>query len=202
MKQLVGSDVGSYIFDPINRTITLLNLPININIENILVITNLNSNIMIYNFADENLIASINNNNNITLSYDTTLMSNNDKLQIWIDLPSDYISDSNTTLLNLLMRLVKICEPISTQDAYYRQRVAVESVPTTTVTIGTTGGCNVTGIGYPTLMANLVGGNPYNALATQQPTQLTASIVDQRWEIIDRSQMNYNCNIRQNLKWD
>lgn len=202
MKQLIGSDIGSYTFDPINRMITLLDIPININIINLLVITNLNNNIMIYNFADENLIASINNNNNITLSYDTTGMNSTDKLQIWIDLPSDYISDSNTTLLNLLMRLVKICEPISTQDSYYRQRIAVESMPTTTVTIGTSGGCNVTGIGYPSLMANLVGGNPYSVLATQQPTQLTASIVDQRWEIIDRSQMNYNSSIRQNLKWD
>ena len=196
MKQLVGSDIGSYTFDPSTRQITLLNI-ISINTSNVLVITNIDKKETLYNFADDINYISI-NNNTITLSNHCTGMSSTDKLQIWLDLN---IPHPNQDVLYLINRLVKICEPIMTQDTNQRQRVVVDAAPTTTVTIATTGGANVTGIGYPSTTCSAAGSTLPGTMATSQPTQLVATIVDQRWEMIDRSKISFNTGIRSKLTW-
>jgi hypothetical protein len=90
LKKLIGSDVGSYVFDPTNRTITVSGVR-PFNIENVLLISNAGT--MIYNFADSSLGGSV-AENVITLTYDTTSMSADDHLQIWIDIPKERLLES------------------------------------------------------------------------------------------------------------
>jgi len=81
---LIGTEYGSYSFDPLARTITLKDIP-NISMEQLLSITNVTDNEIIYLFSSKTLNGTI-ANNVITLLYDTTLMSEEDALQIYIDL--------------------------------------------------------------------------------------------------------------------
>lgn len=94
MKQLVGIDQGSFVFDKDLRTITFSG--IDIEQEQILLITNTTDQILIYSFADPN-IGGILAGSVLTLDYDTTSMSNTDRLQIYVDLPDtvQLVSDNN-----------------------------------------------------------------------------------------------------------
>lgn len=95
MKQLIGKDIGSYVFDKTTKTITFSN--VSFTQEQILLITNTTTQTIIYSFADSalggTLIGSV-----LTLNFDTTSMSNTDKLQIYVDIP-------DTTQLNVLDEL-------------------------------------------------------------------------------------------------
>jgi len=79
-----------YTFDASERTITV---PDNIMTEELLVITNVTDNIIIYNFADPSkgttnrsyTTDGDNGETTFTLAYDTTSMSDTDDLQIFID---------------------------------------------------------------------------------------------------------------------
>jgi hypothetical protein len=90
LKKLIGSDVGSYVFDPTNRTITVSGIR-PFDIENVLLVSNAGT--MIYSFADTSLGGSV-TDNVITLTYDTTSMSADDHLQIWIDIPKERLLES------------------------------------------------------------------------------------------------------------
>jgi hypothetical protein len=85
MKRLVGRDVGSVTFDASAQTITLVDLP-TLGLENILLVTNVTDQQIIYNFANTALGGSI-SANVLTLDYDTTSMADADELQVWVDLP-------------------------------------------------------------------------------------------------------------------
>jgi len=85
MKKLVGSDIGSYGFDPVNKLVTFNNCG-NISLSNILLITNVTAHTIIYNFADSNTTGTL-AGNVLTLAYNTTAMGANDVLQIYLDLP-------------------------------------------------------------------------------------------------------------------
>lgn len=90
MKILVGKDKGSYTFDHDAQTVTLSGFSYDVSLEQVLLITNVGATnpMIMYNFADPNLNASI-SSNVITLGLDTsdnTLgMANDDELQIYID---------------------------------------------------------------------------------------------------------------------
>lgn len=83
MKMLVGVDQGGYTFDASAQTVTLTGLN-TLALEQVLLITNVTDNVIIYNFAKPTLGGSI-SSNVITLTYDTTSMSDTDDLQIFID---------------------------------------------------------------------------------------------------------------------
>ena len=88
MKKLIEN----YTFDASAKTITIL-CDCNFTLDKLLVITNVTDGVIIYNFADSNLTGSI-IGNIITLSYDTTPMSDTDILQIWVE-------DTNPLLVTL-----------------------------------------------------------------------------------------------------
>jgi len=100
MKILVGKDKGGYTFDHDAQTIVISGFTYNISLEQILLITNVGSTnpMILYNFADPNLNASI-TSNTITLGLDTSDaalgMTNDDELQIYID-DHTYTSTVNT----------------------------------------------------------------------------------------------------------
>lgn len=117
----------NYTFDSTLKQITF-NTENIINLEQLLIITNVTTNQIIYNFADPTSGGTI-SNNILTLDYDTTTMSSSDKLQIFLDnldTPASqetlqYLSDQTA----LLGRMVKLMEPISRQDIAGRQNVNI-----------------------------------------------------------------------------
>lgn len=100
-----------------------------VKLEQLLVITNVTDNIIIYNFADAAKGGSI-ANNVLTLTFDTTSMSDSDSLQIFLEIQMNPSTDESVILLR---RLIQLLAPVATQDALQRQRVAVEAIPAVTV---------------------------------------------------------------------
>jgi hypothetical protein len=199
MKRLLGADItGNYVFSAGSKTVTFSNLPYTVTLANLLLITNVTANIIIYNFADPASGAVSFVNNVLTLDYNTTSMSSSDVLQIYLDVES--YEESNNALLR---RMVKLLESQATVDSANRQRIAVETMPTTTVTgtvnVGTaptTAVTNTTGVGASNSV-NAVA-NPYTTAALQTQNVLEGP-VDQRWRIMHEARTAYATGIRSNL---
>jgi hypothetical protein len=84
MKKLIRHDVGDYTFNPTNKTIQFWN--VSLTREQLLTITNTTDNTLIYVFADSTLGGTF-DGTLLTLNYDTSSMSDNDNLQIYVDIP-------------------------------------------------------------------------------------------------------------------
>jgi len=104
-----------YSFDAAAQTVTF-NATDVITLEQLLIITNVTTNKIIYNFADPNSGGTI-ANNVLTLNFDTTSMSSSDKLQIFLDNILTPASDETLQLVGeqteLLRRMTKLLEPSS-----------------------------------------------------------------------------------------
>lgn len=109
-----------YIFDPANRVVVI---PGGITREKLVLITNVTSNKVIYNFSDPELTASaysiatdIRNitTTRVTLAYDTTAMSATDKLQIVYDEFEESFSPSET--YHDAVNKLRISQPQSQMD--------------------------------------------------------------------------------------
>lgn len=75
--------VNNYTFSASAKTITFTEYT-SLLLDDIILITNVTTGTIIYNFADPSLTGTI-VNNVLTLAYNTTSMSNTDKLSIYID---------------------------------------------------------------------------------------------------------------------
>ena len=120
--------VDNYTFDPVAKTVTF-NEYTTLNHASLLLITNVTVGAMIYNFAKATQVVTI-TGNVVTLnaSVDTTGMSATDDLQIFYeDANTNAASDESVILLR---RIAKLLEPMGTQDASQRQRVAIGSSET------------------------------------------------------------------------
>jgi hypothetical protein len=117
-----------YVFNAATKQI-IFNTTDVVKLEQLLVITNVTDNIIIYNFADAAKGGSI-ANNVLTLTFDTTSMSDSDSLQIFLEIQMNPSTDESVILLR---RLIQLLAPVATQDALQRQRVAVEAIPAVTV---------------------------------------------------------------------
>lgn len=99
-KILIGSELGSYTFDKVAKTITFTGF--NANLERLLLITDVTNNTIIYQFNDPTLGGTL-VNNVLTLTYNTNTVSfnNTDKLQIfyWSEEPQQ------TALMDLTMSI-------------------------------------------------------------------------------------------------
>lgn len=211
MKQLLSVDTpGSYSFDKTAKTVTFSGLRQSITLANILLITNVTANTIIYNFADSTKGAVSFNNNILTLDYDTSAMANTDVLQIFLDLPSN-----EESLHDLLRRMNKLLETSATSDLYQRQRVVLDAIGnsrgtptevTTTVPISgsvtnTTGSVTL-GIASGDLQyvqANQV--NPYSTKSNITLAHVVSGLVDERWIIADRAHNAYANAIRSKLSF-
>jgi len=72
-----------------------------VSIENLLLITNVSKGQIIYNFADSATTGVVNSTSGFLLGYNTTSMSNDDKLQIYYDVPvQGLVISSNFTGLS------------------------------------------------------------------------------------------------------
>lgn len=132
MKKLVSN----YSFNAATKQITLSDYT-SVDLESLLLITNVTDNIIIYNFAGQGKGAAI-SGNILTLDFDTTSMSNTDELQIFID---DGLSPAaNATIEELtnalndnnafLRRILQALTPVTNRDSSDRLRVAVDVINT------------------------------------------------------------------------
>jgi hypothetical protein len=134
MKKLISN----YTFNPAARTISFADYT-SIDLEGLLLITNVTDNQIIYNFADPCFGGGV-SGNTVTLTYDTTSMSSGDSLQIFYDdggeLASELTLQSLESMVDYLKSIFQHTKVLSTQDNNQRQRVVVENtltMPTVTV---------------------------------------------------------------------
>lgn len=182
MKIQIGVEPGtSYYFTPPDGSSGHITISgVNVTKSNILAIINMtkgvvamqcNSAIPEYSI-DESL-------NRITLlSAGAATFEASDTFMILMEVPSSKKDDNLLESVQLLRQMVYLLESQGNVDSSNRQRVAVEAIPA--VTIATTGGANVRGIGYPVSNACTVGGVTPYAITASQPAQLVATIIDQR----------------------
>jgi hypothetical protein len=100
--------ITNYTFDASAKTISFDDYT-GIDLNRVLLITNVTTNTIIYNFANSLLGGSV-SGNVLTLTYNTTSMSDTDTLQIYYD--TEYIPASDQ-LLNALYDMVKHLEVLS-----------------------------------------------------------------------------------------
>jgi hypothetical protein len=170
----------NYSFNKASKQIVFLDYT-SISLDGLLLVTNVTDNTIIYNFADPIRGGTV-SGNVLTLSYDTSGMSDTDSLQIFYDDPA--ISPATETTAELLValsediessvfllkRIAKILEPISTQDVQQRQRVIIDNI--------------ITG-----------------SIATVSTVYNMQSLggVDYRWMMIDQARNTYANGIRNNI---
>lgn len=86
-KIMVGTDVGNYVFNPAGAgagTIQFLQMPSGFSLDQLLVITDVTQNIILYNFADPLAGGTFNNNTQVlTLDKSSSGLLSTDVLQIW-----------------------------------------------------------------------------------------------------------------------
>lgn len=99
MKKLIEN----YIFSPSEKTITFVDYG-QINLEGILLITNVKSNTIIYNFSDATTGGTV-SRNILTLTYNTLSMGVSDDLQIWYD--DGFSESSDKSITNLLEQILE-----------------------------------------------------------------------------------------------
>lgn len=134
MKKLLGVDIdGSATLTPGAAnigTVTLSGRSFALN--QILVITNVTRNTILYNFADPTSGAFAYTNNVLTLDVNTSTFSASDELQVFVDVsdPQAVVANRSDDLLRMMSRIVKLLESNAVVDAAQRQRVAVEALPT------------------------------------------------------------------------
>jgi hypothetical protein len=94
--------IDNYTFNPTEKKITFNGYDA-IELERVLLITNVTRNEIIYSFADPSRGGSV-SGNVLTLNYDTTGMSADDRLQIWYEDPKTPALDDG--LLKNLLELI------------------------------------------------------------------------------------------------
>jgi hypothetical protein len=171
-----------YTFNATSKQI-VFNTTDTITLEQMLIVTNVTTNKIIYNFADPALGGTI-SNNVLTLTFDTTSMSNSNKLQIFLD--NTFLPASEESI-QYLKKIVQVLTPLATQDTQQRQRVAVDTIAAGTLTtVGTINAISTIGtLSTVSSVSNLVaiGG------------------VDPRFQFIDAARLTYAQGIRNNLQF-
>lgn len=170
--------IGDYTFNAAAKTITISNVA-NIRIEGFQIITNITTGVMIYQFNNPSLNGSL-AGNVLNLTFNTTSMSNTDKLQI-LYIPmingafqneQEGLAEVNNTNI-LLRRIVKLLESSGNVDFGNRQRVVID---------------------------NILVGLTLTAITTVSTVTNTSQIagLDQR-QFNDMSRISYSEGIRRNL---
>jgi hypothetical protein len=207
MKKLLGQDTtGTYTFNPTAKTVTFSGLSQQVTLANILLITNVTANTIIYNFASSTTGAVSFVNNVLTLDYDTTSMSATDVLQIYIDVES-----YEESLATLLRRMNKLLESNAVVDSRLRQKVVIEAIGTN---LGTSTEVNATVpvSGTVTATANVNNAvtattfnnsavNPYTLSTSQAVGLVSEGPLHQLWRVANDAQACYAQAIRSKLSF-
>jgi hypothetical protein len=208
MKQLLGQDTsGTYTFDPTAKTVTFSGLSQQVTLANILLITNVTANTIIYNFASSTTGAVSFVNNVLTLDYDTTSMSATDVLQIYIDVES-----YEESLATLLRRMNKLLESNAVVDSKLRQRVTIEAIGTNNTANSTEINASIPVSGTVTATANVNNAvtattfnnsavNPYTLSTSQAVGLVSEGPLHQLWRVANDAQACYAQAIRSKLSF-
>jgi hypothetical protein len=144
MKKLLGVDiVGTATLSPgIGGVGTVTFTGPVLGLQQILVVTNVTRNTIIYNFADPDAGEAAYSNNVLTLTANTATQSASDVLQVFVDVPeadfpSPSIADRTDNLLVMMSRIVKLLESNAVVDQQQRQRISVDSFIATIPTLTT-----------------------------------------------------------------
>jgi hypothetical protein len=204
MKKLLGQDAsGTYAFNSTAKTVTFSGLSQQITLANILLITNVTANTIIYNFASPTTGAVSFVNNVLTLDYDTTSMSATDVLQIYIDVES-----YEESLATLLRRMNKLLESNAVVDSRLRQKVVIEAVGTnlgtptevnTTIPVSGTVSATVSNNSASQLVP-IAAANPYS-LSSSATGLIMEGPVHQLWRVANDAQACYAQAIRSKLSF-
>jgi hypothetical protein len=204
MKKLLGQDAsGTYTFNPSAKTITFSGLSQQITLANILLITNVTANTIIYNFADSSNGATSFANNVLTLDHNTVSMNSTDVLQIYLDLAGE------ESLHDLLRRMNKLLESNAVVDSSLRQKVNIDGVGTAsvtstipvsgTVTASASGTYNVSNATTGVFQSTLI--NPYAYSTSATIGLITEGPVHQLWRVANDAQACYAQAIRSKLSF-
>jgi hypothetical protein len=161
--------IKNYVFTPAAKTVVFSDYT-SIKLDNIILITDVKTGTTIYNFAAANLTGAV-SGNTLTVNYDTTGLTATN-LAIYYDDPGSTQSTDETIIL--LRRMVKLLEPIATQDILQRQKVTVDAI---------TGGLTLATVSSVSSVANII------ALGS----------VDARFHFIDLARTAYATGIRAKL---
>ena len=212
MKHLLGTDItGSYTFNPGAKTVAFSGLPQDIMLSNILLITNVTRNTIIYNFADTATGAVSFNNNVLTLTYDTASHSASDVLQVFLDVES-----KEESLHDLLRRMNKLLESNAVVDTRLRQRITIDAIGnstagsspteiTTTIPVSGTVTSSTPSTTALSISANDIQYvqssqvSPYAVTSNTTFWRVMSGIIDERWRIIEEARTAYGTAIRPNL---
>lgn len=170
MKKLISN----YTFDPAARTITFNDYS-SVDLQGLLLVTNVTANQIIYNFADPCYGGGV-NGNIVTLTYNTVGMAATDALQIYYDDGTE--GPLTDELFHLFMRLSRVMQSNATVDSSDRQIVRVATIDAGTVTVGS--------IGSGATLPNVTSLNGLNS-------------VDTRYLLMDISRNTYANLIRSKL---
>jgi len=204
MKKLLGQDTsGTYTFNPTAKTVTFSGLSQQVTLANILLITNVTANTIIYNFASSTTGAVSFVNNVLTLDYDTTSMSATDVLQIYIDVES-----YEESLGTLLRRMNKLLESNAVVDSRLRQKVVIEAIGTNlatptevNATVPVSGTVNAT-VSNAVTIQNVASSaaNPYT-VTSNSTGLIMEGPVHQLWRVANDAQACYAQAIRSKLSF-
>ena len=191
--------ISNYTFNASTNQITFGDYT-QISLDGILLVINVTSNIIIYNFANPATGGTV-SGNVLTLDYNTSSMSSSDKLLIYYDDSNIPATNATIQLLqnqnDLLRRAVKLLESGGTVDSGSRQRVVVEAIPTVTTTLASTAvASNLTaqiGNSYPDNV------NPYT-LTSKAALLVTEYPIGQEWRVVDNAMNTFAQVIRSNIK--
>jgi hypothetical protein len=175
--------ITNYLFDAAGRKITFLDYAV-LDLTRVLLITNVTTNTIIYNFADPTK-GGIAVGNVLTLTYDTSSMLNTHVLQAFLDIDGATLSDLQQQNM-YLRRLLVTLQSNTIIDASGRQKINVDAMPS--VTIGTNA-------------ALAAGTAVYGALSPTVVTPLTGGlfVVPDVWRTIDIARQTFAEGIRRNL---
>jgi len=181
-KVMIGVDYGSYSFDASLKQVTITlgtGTPV---LEGVLLITNTTDNIIIYNFANP-LLGGVLSGNVLTLTYDTTTMSDTDSLQIWYysEEPLSVLDDMVAQLCASITQLANILgSNLALPDNVGRMRVITDTASNMNTVATVT---NVTTVGSVTAVANQtnIGGLAANL---QVPSTMQTPIEIQNQKIL------------------
>ena len=208
--------IQTYTFSPNTKQVTLSGVG-TVALEALLLITNVTTNTIIYNFADPAKGATV-VGNTLTLDYNTVGMNSNDTLQIYYDVPSltpatQQMQSSilaqqqaNLEMIKLLSRIAKYCDALQAVDAQGRLRVTLDSVTNgprnasftnTGVTPSNPGANAIPMVLYDIISQPVVGypTSPTNAGDLRGSLFTIADI----WKFLDASRLNFDQCIRSKL---
>ena len=180
---------SEYTFNANAGTVTFAESLTGLELQNVALITNVTTNVVIYQFNKSGFGGSL-TGLILTLDYDTSGMSDSDDLQIFIE--GDFIrSDTNESII-LLRRIAQLLSPIATQDSAQRQRIVVEAMPASTTVAGTVTVAQATAA---SLNATVTG-----TVAVSSVANIAAVAgIDPRFQFIDAARTAYATGIRANL---